>query len=90
MRILGFAVMKTLNCGGCYGKALDWGHWSPELPNIGLESGHQISMDLLQSVQEKNEVEAIKIFRNLNRGTNIKDARDAYQELSLKLERHSQ
>ncbi|MDF1746507.1 MAG: hypothetical protein P1V19_22615, partial [Gimesia sp.] len=62
----GFRCHEDAELWGCYGKALDWGHWSPELPNIGLESGHQISMDLLQSVQEKNEVEAIKIFRSLN------------------------
>lgn len=86
--ILGFRCHEDADVWGAYGKTLDWGHWSPELPNIGLESGKLVSMELIQAVQEKKEVDAIKIFRNLNKGTNIREARDAYQELSLKLEHH--
>lgn len=87
--IFGFACHEDEEIWGPYGKTLDWGHWSPELPNIGLESGKLVSTELLDAVKRNEKVEAIKIFRTLNPGTNIKEGGEAYSELSSKLEDYS-
>ncbi|QDT45873.1 hypothetical protein Pan241w_60010 [Gimesia alba] len=86
-RIFGFRCHEDDHIWGQYGKSLDWGNWSPELPNIGLASGRIVSQELLRAVKEKQEVEAIRIYRYLHAGTSIREARDAFQELSEKLER---
>jgi hypothetical protein len=87
--VFGFTCHEDEDIWGPYGKSLDWGHWSPDLPNLGLDSGRLVSMELIRAVQNQQQVEAIKIFRELNPGTLIKDGRDAYHELMGKLEKHS-
>ncbi len=70
---------------GDFPRAVDWGNWSPELPNVGLESRKIVSIDLIKAVKEGKEAEAIKIFQEINKGTSIKEARDAFRELKEKL-----
>lgn len=84
--IFGFTCHEDEEIWGPYGKTLDWGHWSPELPNIGLKSRKLVSMELISAVQSGKQVDAIKIFRELNPGTNIKEGKEAYNELSNKLQ----
>jgi hypothetical protein len=71
---------------GDFPRALDWGNWSPDFPNVDLSSGKFVSIDLIETVQEGKEAEAIKIFRVINKGTSIKEARDAFKELKDKLD----
>lgn len=87
-QISGFRCHEDDQIWGRYGKTLDWGHWSPNLPNIGLESRKEVSMELLQAVKDEQEVAAIRIYRELHPGTTIREARDAYQELKEKLQRY--
>ena len=77
---------------GDFPRALDWGNWSPDIPNVDLESGKIVSIDLIDAVRKGKKVKAIKIFRKINKGTSIKEARDAFNsdgqpinEMSLKV-----
>ncbi|QDT24460.1 hypothetical protein [Gimesia chilikensis] len=86
--VFGFRCHEDDQIWGRYGKTLDWGHWSPDLPNIGLESRKEVSMELLQAVKDEQEVAAIRIYQELHPGTTIREARDAYEELKEKLQRY--
>lgn len=87
--IFGFTCHENEEIWGPYGKTLDWGHWSPNLPNLGLKSGKLVSTELIEAVNTGSEVSAIKIFRKINLGSDIKEAREAFSELSSKLRNNS-
>jgi hypothetical protein len=70
---------------GHFPRTLDWGSWSPEHPNLGLQSGRSVSVELLHAVHQKNEVSAIKAFRAEHRDASFKEAREAYAELLAKM-----
>lgn len=74
---------------GDFPRTLDWGSWSPEHPNLGLESGRSVSVEILQAVKEKNEAIAIKAFRAVHSDATFKEAREAFAELTAKLHKSS-
>jgi hypothetical protein len=88
---LAFDIVRNFYCNferekwGDFPRAVDWGNWNPSLPNVGLASRKNVSMDLIEAVNEGKETEAIKIFREINKGASIKEARDAFKELKGKL-----
>lgn len=83
--IQGFVCNLEREKWGSFPRALDWGSWSPEHPNLGLQSGRSVSVEVLQAVSERNEVGAIKAFRAVHRDATLKEAREAYAELLAKV-----
>lgn len=84
--IRGFVCNFERERWGSFPRTLDWGSWSPEHPNLGLQSGRSVSVEVLQAVHLRNEVEAIKAFRGLHRDATLKEAREAYAELLAKVD----
>ncbi len=87
-RIRGFVCNFERERWGHFPRTLDWGAWTPEQPNIGLESGRSVSLEVLQAVAAKNEVHAIKAFRTSHPEVTLREARDAYSELLAQLEKY--
>jgi hypothetical protein len=83
--IRGFVCNFERDRWGSFPRTLDWGLWSPEYPNLGLESGRSVSIDVIKAVQACQEAEAIKAFRSVHKDATFKEARDAYAELSAKM-----
>lgn len=84
-RIRGFVCNYEWERWGSFPRALDWGLWNPEHPNLGLKSGHSVPVEFIQAVQDQNEAQAIKVFRAAHPDATFREARDAYAELLPKL-----
>ena len=69
---------------GEFPRTLDWGSWSPDHPNLGLASGRSVSHAVLNAVVEGNEVQAIRAFRESHPDATVREARDAFAELTAK------
>lgn len=80
-KVHGFVCNLDRTLWGAFPRTLDWGSWSPEHPNLGLQSGRSVSQEVLSAISAQNEVQAIKAFRRSHPDATIKEARDAYVEL---------
>jgi hypothetical protein len=90
--IRGFVCNFERERWGSFPRTLDWGSWSPEHSSLGLQrlqSGRSVSGEVLQAVQRRHEVEAIKAFRAAHQDATLKEARDAYAELLAKMHGHA-
>ncbi len=83
--IRGFTCGYERERWGAYPRTLDWGDWSPELPNVGLASGRPVSTALLHAVAAGHEVQAIRAFRADFPESTIAEARQAFAELAKRL-----
>lgn len=79
--VRGFTCRFERDRWGAFPRALDWGTWSPELPNLGLASGRPVSLTLLRAVAAGNEAEAVKAFRADVPDATFAEARAAFAEL---------
>ncbi|WP_041598522.1 hypothetical protein [Hahella chejuensis] len=68
------------------GKPLDWGEWTPDLPNIGY-AGLNIDESVLEAVKNGAEVFVIKRLRLLNNNLTLKFCRQAYADLRCMMEK---
>ena len=84
-RIHGFVCNLDRVTWGAFPRTLDWGAWSPEFPNLGLQSGRSVPHEVLAAVKAGSETEAIKAFRAVHSDATIKEAREAYAELRIQL-----
>jgi hypothetical protein len=71
---------------GAFPRTLDWGCWSPEHPNLGLESQRSLTLEVIEAVVARNEASAIKAFRSSHPDATFKEAREAYAELLTQLD----
>jgi hypothetical protein len=85
--VRGFVCNLDRERWGAFPRTLDWGSWSPEHPNLGLESGRSVSHEVMQAVVQGREAEAIKAFRSSHPDATFREARDAYAELRAQLGR---
>ena len=83
--VRGFVCNFESEKWGYFPRTLDWGLWTPEYPNLGLQSGRSVSVDVMRAVQQRNEVAAVKAFRAVHKDASFKEARDAYAELVEKV-----
>lgn len=83
--IRGFTCGYERERWGACPRTLDWGDWSPELPNVGLASRRPVSTALLRAVAAGHEVQAIKAFRADFPEATIAEARHAFAELAERL-----
>lgn len=83
--IRGFTCGYERERWGAYPRTLDWGDWSPELPNVGLASGRPVSPAVLRAAAAGHEVQAINAFRADFPEATIAEARHAFAELVRKL-----
>ena len=86
--VRGFVCNLDREHWGAFPRTLDWGSWSPEHPNLGLQSGRSVTQEVLMAVANRNEVQAIKAFRSSHPDATIREARDAYAELVAQLARN--
>jgi len=82
--VSGFVCNYEREVWGAFPRELDWGNWSPEYPNLGLESGRSVSVPVMKAVAAGREVDAIKAFRADHKDATFKEAREAFRELSEK------
>ncbi|MER2565379.1 MAG: hypothetical protein ABTQ32_31935 [Myxococcaceae bacterium] len=81
------SLQRGFTCGferekwGFFRRGLDWGSWSPELPNVGLESGRPVSLAVLRAAASGNEAETIKAFRADFPDATFSEARQAFAAL---------
>jgi hypothetical protein len=84
---LQFSLSSGFLCGfepakwGEFPRALDWGAWSPDHPNLGLRSGRSVPLEMLQAVRAGDEAAGVRAFRDAFPDSTIREARDAYAEL---------
>lgn len=78
------ATMREKN-GGDFPRALDWGLWSPERSDLHLDSGRSLTQEFMSAVERGDQVHAIRVFRDQHRDATLKEAREAFLELSAKL-----
>lgn len=86
-------LQRGFTCGfererwGFFRRGLDWGSWSPELPNVGLESGRPVSLAVLRAAAAGNEANTIKAFRSDFPDATFSEARQAFSELVEQLKK---
>lgn len=85
--VRGFTCRFERDRWGALPRALDWGTWTPELPNLGLASGRPVSLPLLRAVAAGNEAEAVRAFRADFPEATFAEARGAFAELAERLQR---
>lgn len=84
---------RSFTCGfererwGDLPRTLDWGGWSPELPNLGLASSRPVSVAVLRAVVAGNEAEAVRAFRADFPEATFAEARSAFAELTERLKK---
>ncbi|MBR7780426.1 hypothetical protein [Undibacterium rugosum] len=87
-RHLGFSFHAGFSCKldaekwGAFPRALDWGAWAPEHPTLGLSSGRSVPLGLLLAVKEQDEAAGVRAFRQAFPDSTIREARDAFAELT--------
>lgn len=85
------SLQRGFTCGferekwGFFRRGLDWGSWSPELPNVGLESGRLVSLAVLRAAAGGDEAETIRAFRADFPDATFAEARSAFAELVAQL-----
>lgn len=72
---------------GFFRRGLDWGSWSPELPNVGLSSRRRVSQEVLRAAVDGNEAEMVRAFRAEFPEASVSEARQAFAELRAQVEK---
>jgi len=80
-QIRGFVCNFERKKWRAFRRALDWGAWSPDHPNVGLKSGRSVTPEVIEAVRNRKEAEAVKAFRSSHPGASFLEARRAYAEL---------
>jgi hypothetical protein len=81
----GFVCNYEREKWGDFPRALDWGLWSPERSDLHLDSGRSLTQEFMSAVERGDQVHAIRVFRDQHRDATLKEAREAFLELSAKL-----
>ncbi|MDQ1817127.1 hypothetical protein RBA41_27855 [Massilia sp. CCM 9210] len=83
-RIRGFVCRRDSKTWGAFPRTLDWGAWRPDHPNLALQSGRSLTVEMLEAIVARDEVRWIKTFRASHADATIREARDAFAELVAK------
>lgn len=87
--IRGFVCNMERKTWGAFPRSLDWSSWTPEHPEFRLDSGRSVTYAVTKAVADRNESDAVKFFREAHPSTTIREARDAFAELSRKFRSHA-
>ncbi len=77
-------------------RELDWGDWQPKFPNVGLRKFGRDDLDLgnvaitnkvIQHILDGHKTKALKVYKDLNNISTIKEAREDIEQIEIKLKK---
>ena len=98
-KLRGYVCSKDKNLWGDTFRDFDWGDWKPKYPNIGLSKtsydeeirnylGHvAITEEVIDYILDGQKTKALKIYRELNKISTIKEAKKDIDEIEKKLKK---